>query len=250
MNIHGFLTLTLLDYPGQLACVLFLGGCNLRCPFCQNGNLVLAPEKEPCIAEKEIFSFLQKRKKLLDGVCITGGEPTLYKELPDFIQKIKELGYLVKLDTNGTNPDMLRHLHEEHLIDYVAMDIKSSLSGYAAVAGLEPKSTLTETLLQNIAASAEYLMRSGIDYEFRTTVVRELHSSTDFSEIARWLSGCRRYYLQIYRESENILASMKTPEISFHAPSAEELENYCTILRKTIPATEIRGLDKSQLPSD
>lgn len=116
MNIHGFITLTLLDYPEHLAASIFLGGCNLRCPFCQNGNLVLSPENEPSISEEEVLAFLKKRSGILEGVCISGGEPTLYRELPDFISKIKALGYLVKLDTNGTNPEMLRFLYENHLL--------------------------------------------------------------------------------------------------------------------------------------
>ena len=123
MNIHGFITLTLLDYPEHLAASVFLGSCNLRCPFCQNGNLVLSPENEPSISEEEVLAFLKKRSGILEGVCISGGEPTLYRELPDFISKIKALGYLVKLDTNGTNPEMLRFLYENHLLDYIAMDI-------------------------------------------------------------------------------------------------------------------------------
>lgn len=243
MNIHGFLTLTLLDYPEHLASVVFLGSCNLRCPFCQNGNLVLAPEQEPCISEAEVLAFLKKRRGLLDGVCISGGEPTLYRELPDFIRKIKDLGYLVKLDTNGSNPEMLQYLHQEHLIDYVAMDIKTSPSHYAAVSGLDPENSRTKHLLENIFTSVKYLMNSGIDYEFRTTVVDELHHSSDFSEISQWLLGCKRYYLQVYKNSENILASFEDPDISFHAPSKETLENWCATLRQTIPTVEIRGID-------
>lgn len=243
MNIHGFLTLTLLDYPGRLASVLFLGACNFRCPFCQNGNLVLSPDKEPCISEQEILAFLKKRKGILDGVCISGGEPTLYAELPGFIHKIKSLGYLIKLDTNGTNPEMLRYLHQQQLIDYVAMDIKSSLSCYAAVSGLNPDSRQTEAFLKNITESAAYLMSSGIDYEFRTTVVQELHSAADFEEISRWLAGCRRYYLQIYRESEHILASLINPNASFHACSKNQMEAFRQILLKTVPLVEVRGQD-------
>lgn len=130
MNIHGFITLTLLDYPEHLAASIFLGGCNLRCPFCQNGNLVLSPENESSISEEEVLAFLKKRSGILEGVCISGGEPTLYRELPDFISKIKALGYLVKLDTNGTNPEMLRFLYENHLLDYIAMDIKTQPEQY------------------------------------------------------------------------------------------------------------------------
>lgn len=243
MDIHGFLTLTLLDYPGHLAATLFLGSCNLRCPYCQNGNLVLSSKTEPCISTKEVLGFLKKRSGLLEGVCISGGEPTLHCELPEFIRQIKALGYLVKLDTNGTNPDMLRRLHRDGLIDYVAMDIKSSLSHYAIAAGLTKDSSLAESLTNKICASKEYLMNSGIDYEFRTTVVRELHDMEDFREISQWLAGCKRYYLQVYRESEHILSSIITPGTSFHAPSKEELESFQKILQQTISHVEIRGLD-------
>ena len=166
MNIHGFITLTLLDYPEHLAASIFLGGCNLRCPFCQNGNLVLSPDNEPSISEEEVLAFLKKRSGILEGVCISGGEPTLYRELPDFIEKVKALGYLVKLDTNGTNPEMLRFLYENHLLDYIAMDIKTQPEQYAKVSGLQPDAASTQKLLQNINLSKEYIMSCGIDYEF------------------------------------------------------------------------------------
>lgn len=243
MKIHGFLTLTLLDYPGHLGATVFFGQCNLRCPFCQNGNLVLTPDTEPCIPVEDVLAFLKKRSGILEGVCISGGEPTLYQELPDFIAKIKALGYLVKLDTNGSNPRMIRLLHTQGLIDYAAMDIKSSPANYAAASGLPSDSPQTTKLLDNIFASAEYLMTSGIDYEFRTTVVRELHTAKDFSSIRQWLSGCKRYYLQVYRESENILSFLDNQNIIFHAPLQEELKLYQKILQKTIPVVEIRGLD-------
>lgn len=243
MNIHGFITLTLLDYPEHLAASIFLGGCNLRCPFCQNGNLVLSPENEPSISEEEVLAFLKKRSGILEGVCISGGEPTLYRELPDFISKIKALGYLVKLDTNGTNPEMLRFLYENHLLDYIAMDIKTQPEQYAKVSGLQPDAAGTQKLLQNINLSKEYIMSCGIDYEFRTTVAAELHDDEDFKEIGKWLSGCRRYYLQPYRESEHILASMQNPGICFHAPNTESLHRYIEILKNTIPNAELRGED-------
>lgn len=243
MQIHGLQKLTLLDYPGRLSAILFLGACNFRCPFCQNGHLVLSPDREPTISKEEVLAFLKKRSGLLEGVCISGGEPTLYDKLPNFIRQIKELGYLVKLDTNGTNPEMIANLHEEGLIDYVAMDIKAPLSRYAALAGLAPDSSQTGRLLDNVAASKEYLMNSGIDYEFRTTVVRPFHAADDFRELGGWLAGCRRYYLQAYKESDSILAELTGNNLKLAAPTAEELLSYQKILRKTIPATEIRGVD-------
>ena len=232
MKIHGFQTLTLLDYPGFTAATIFLGGCNFRCPFCQNAGLVLAPEGEPVISTDEVLGFLNKRKKVLDGVCITGGEPTLEPELTDLIFQIKELGYRVKLDTNGTHPEMLRSLYEKGLLDYVAMDIKSSPSGYGKACGLSRPDLIP------IGESVSFLMESGLDYEFRTTVVRELHSTEDFLEIGNWLAGCRRYYLQAYRDSDHIIK----PGI-FSSYSRSELEGLAQLLRKKIPLVEIRGID-------
>ena len=233
MPIHGFQTLTLLDYPGYTAATVFLGGCNFRCPFCQNAGLVLHPEKEPVIAEEDILTFLKKRRRVLDGVCITGGEPTLAPDLPSLIRSIKELGYLVKLDTNGTHPAVVRRLTEEKLIDYVAMDIKSSREHYDRLAG-----SSSEKLLSAVEETAAFLMNGSLDYEFRTTVVRELHEEEDFEKIRDWLAGCKRYYLQAYKDSEHILKPDR-----YSSYSREELEHFAGILRKKIPLVEIRGID-------
>lgn len=231
MKIHGFNTLTLLDYPGRVGATLFLGGCNFRCPFCQNGNLVLHPEQEPFLPVEEALAYLKKRQGILDGVCISGGEPTLCPDLPELIQKIKSLGYLVKLDTNGSHPEIIRQLREEKLLDYVAMDIKSSPSHYKTVAGC------AHLDLYAIKESVEYLKSSVPEYEFRTTVVRELHTADDFAAIANWLSGCRAYYLQAYRDSESVIHP------GFSSYSREELEAFCKILRKKIPLVALRGID-------
>ncbi len=232
MNIHGFQTLTLLDYPGRTAATLFCGGCNFRCPFCQNASLVLHPDTEPLVPFEKILSVLKKRQGLLDGVCITGGEPTLEPELFSLAETIKELGYLIKLDTNGSHPDVVRRLYEAGLLDYAAMDIKSSPEGYSLASGIRSPD------LSSIRETASFLMDSGIDYEFRTTVVRELHQAADFSAIADWLSGARRYYLQAYRDSEEILKPG-----CFSSYSKKELEAFAAILRKKIPLVEIRGID-------
>ena len=232
MKIHGFNTLTLLDYPGHLGATLFLGGCNFRCPFCQNAGLVLSPQSEPYREEEEVFSYLKKRRGILEGVCITGGEPTLYEnELPGFISRIKDLGYLVKLDTNGTNPELIRTLRENGLIDYAAMDIKSSKENYGKVAGVK------DLDISSVCRSVEYLMNSGMDYEFRTTVVRELHSTEDFVSIGKWLAGCRAYYLQAYKDSENVI------QRGFSSFSREELDDFCRLLRQTMPLVKTRGID-------
>ena len=233
MKIHGFQTLTLLDYPGYTAATIFLGGCNFRCPFCQNAGLVLRPDEEPVIPEDDVLAFLKKRRRVLDGVGITGGEPTLEPELPELIRSIKELGYLVKLDTNGTHPAIVRKLTEEKLIDYVAMDIKSSREHYARLAG-----NSSEKLLAVVEETAAFLMEGNLDYEFRTTVVRELHEQEDFVAIRDWLAGARRYYLQAYRDSEHILKSG-----NYSSYSREELERFAAILREKIPVVEVRGIE-------
>ena len=231
MNIYGFQTLTLLDYPGVVACTVFLGHCNFRCPFCQNGNLVLHPEREPLIDEETVFSHLEKRKGLLDGVCITGGEPTLESELPDFLGKVREMGYRIKLDTNGYRPEVLKSLAEAGLVDYVAMDIKNSPDRYGETAGLADLDVL------RIQESVEFLMRGAVDYEFRTTVARELHGRAEFERIGKWLAGCRKYCLQNYRESEFVLQPV------FSAYSREQLERFRELLLRSIGQVEVRGVD-------
>lgn len=232
MNIHGLQNLTLLDYPGYTAATIFLGSCNFRCPFCQNSSLVLAPDLEPVISEDEVFQFLEKRKRVLDGVCITGGEPTLSKDLGSFLQKIKHLGYLVKLDTNGSRPDVLKELVSQGLLDYVAMDIKSSREGYAAAAGIEGMN------LDAVEESVRFLLKEApVDYEFRTTAVKGLHQRQDFVGIRDWIAGCRRYYLQNYRDSEQILV----PGV-YASFSKGELEEFLAVVRETIPGAELRGV--------
>lgn len=230
MKIHGFQSLTLLDYPGKVACTVFLGGCNFRCPFCQNTGLVLAPEREAVVPMEEVMGVLRKRRGMLDGVCITGGEPTLTSDLREFILRVRELGYLVKLDTNGYRPEVLENLLAEGLLNYVAMDIKSSPENYARVAGLPGLD------LQRIRHSVELLMGAGVDYEFRTTVAQGLHTREDIEAIGRWLQGCRRYFLQNYRESEQVMMPV------FAGFSREQLENFRRLLLEYIPQVGIRGV--------
>lgn len=230
MQIHGLNKTTLLDYPGHVAATIFTGGCNFRCPFCHNGDLVLRPETMPTYTEEEIFSFLKKRKPVLSGVCITGGEPTLQKDLPDFISQIKDMGYLVKLDTNGSNPQMLSLLLNNSLLDYVAMDIKSGKSDYAHVAGCNP------ALLSNIEASVEILNTCHIPHEFRTTVVKGLHTTDTFHEIGNWLPSDSLYFLQSYKESAQVI------DKSFSSFSEEEMKKFLEITQKYIPQTALRGI--------
>jgi len=218
VKIGGLQKSTLIDYPGRIAATVFLIGCNFRCPFCYSAELVL-PEKikkQPRISEKDFFDFLKERKGLLEGIVICGGEPTIYKELPGFIRKIKKLGYLVKLDTNGSNPEMLKRLIDEKLIDYVAMDIKQSQSaklpegsrfGGTYGAGKVQKydvATGVKVDLNKIKKSVELIKNSGIDYEFRTTIVSTVHTKEDIIEIAKWLTPAKKYYLQNFRAEKTI----------------------------------------------
>lgn len=197
MVIAGFQKLTLIDYPGKLATTVFTVGCSFRCPFCHNPELVLASRNSQPVSkqEKEFFKFLKSRKGKLDGVCITGGEPTIQPDIIEFIKKIKKMGYTVKLDTNGTRPDVLRKVIREKLVDFIAMDIKNHPGKYN-------KTTATKGDIERIKLSVELIRNSGIDYEFRTTVVPGLHVEKDFEKIAKWLKGAKAYWLQRYRQSK------------------------------------------------
>ncbi|MBI9094383.1 MAG: anaerobic ribonucleoside-triphosphate reductase activating protein [Sphaerochaeta sp.] len=230
MHIVGLQKMTLLDYPGKVACTVFLGGCNFRCPFCHNPDLVFASEPEAGIPEQEFFSFLSQRKGFLDGVCITGGEPMLERELVPFIQKIKEMGLLVKLDTNGSFPDRLQHLVENHLVDYVAMDIKNSKEHYGATIGIPTYDTT------KVEQSVALLMEGTVSYEFRTTLVREYHTDEDIKAMGAWLSGCRAYFLQSFVDSGNLLGNEP-----MHAFSQDEIARFKNLLKSTMEAIFIRG---------
>ena len=226
MNIAGLQKTTLLDYPEHVAATVFLGGCNMRCPFCHNWELVENPQT--LYTKESLFHFLQKRKGILDGVCISGGEPTIHPELPGFIVNIKALGYLVKLDTNGTNPTMLQQLINAGKIDYVAMDIKSGSSSYSSCCGCDIP---TDSILESIAV----LRENRIPYEFRTTVVSELHSRKDILEIGNMIQGASKYFLQSFVASEQV------PTNNFHAPSMKTLKEYQRLMKPFVPDTFIRG---------
>lgn len=232
MIIHGFQKMTLLDYPGRVACTIFTAACNLRCPFCHNAGLVTKIENTQRIDESEVLAYLQKRKGILDGVCITGGEPTLQKDLADFIRKIRALGYAVKLDTNGTNPAVLQALLDEGLLDYVAMDIKNIPEKYEATVGV-PSFDVTP-----IQQSIDLLLAGRVDYEFRTTVVAEYHTPEDIGEIARWLAGAPRYFLQPFVDSGNLIGS---PDGQLHAPDDATMDEMLSCARVTISTTARRG---------
>ncbi len=227
MIIHGLQKLTLVDYPGKCACILFSGACNFRCPFCQNGSLVLSPENEPVIPEDEIFSFLKKRKRMLEGVVVTGGEPTINSDLIPFLGRIKEIGYSVKLDTNGYMPKVLEDAVRSGFVDYVAMDIKTSLDEYSVLSGVK-----TDT--ERIEESIDFLLSGEVDYEFRTTVVEELHNASNFEKIGEKIKGARRYFLQSFVPSEDTISG------GFTTPSLERMENYKEILKNYIENVSIR----------
>lgn len=229
MKIKGLQKTTLLDFPEKLACTVFTGGCNFRCPFCHNASLVLRAGEAQEISEADFFNYLNKRKEMLDGVCITGGEPTLCPDLEDFIKKIKELGLLVKLDTNGTFPEKIESLLDKGLIDYIAMDIKNSKSKYAVTAGISDFPDAVEK-------SISIIINKAPDYEFRTTVVRELHTPQDIAEIAKWIRNSKKYFLQAYVDSGD------TIESGFSSYSASEMLEILEIAKKELPVTVLRGI--------
>jgi len=231
MNIHGFTKTTLLDYPGLVAATIFTGGCNFRCPFCHNYELVLAPDVFPKEDPDEILAFLRKRLGILKGVCITGGEPTLNPDLKDFIARVKEIGYKVKLDTNGFNPDVLKNLLKMELLDYVAMDIKAGRNNYSMATGI-PNLDITK-----IEQSVEILANSGIDYEFRTTAVKNIHTTDDFKDIADWLPGNCKYFIQSYKDTEGI------GENNCESFSSDELKEFLRIVGNSIPGVSLRGVE-------
>lgn len=198
MQICGLQKTTLLDYPGRVAATIFTFGCNFRCPYCHNMNLVEPEHKPEIFSKEEIMSFLKKRAGILEGVCITGGEPTIDPELVELVREIKELGYCVKLDTNGTNPVMLEELIEEELIDYAAMDIKTGFSDYERVAGVSHPD------IESISRSIRLLIKGELFYEFRTTLCRQYHTPEIMEEIGSMIRGCSNYYLQSFRDSEYV----------------------------------------------
>ena len=228
MDISGIQKMTLLDFPGKCACTVFLAGCNLRCPFCHNASLVLA-SPAPAMGSEEFFAFLKKRKGLLDGVCITGGEPTLRRDLPEFIRKIKELGFLVKLDTNGSNPALLRQLLDEQLLDYVAMDIKNAPDRYGETCG-------GIHILSQVEECLTLLRNASVEYELRTTCVRPFHDEQAMEAIGKWLSGTEHYYLQAFVDSGDLVGS------GVSGFTKEEMEALRQAVLPHIPNTRIRGI--------
>lgn len=229
MKIIGVQKTTLLDFPGHIACTVFLGGCNFKCPFCYNSSLIDG-DSSSFIAEKDFFSFLNKRQGILDGVAITGGEPLLNPEIKDFIKKIKELGFKVKLDTNGSFPDSLQSLIEDNLLDYVAMDIKNTFEKY-------PMTTNCCVNIDSIKRSIQILLEGKIDYEFRTTVVKEFHSIEDFEIISKNIKGAKNYFLQSYQEKDSVL------DKTLHPLTKDDLQACAEVARKNVLNVKLRGID-------
>ena len=231
MKLGGLQKMTLLDFPGRVACTVFTVGCNFRCPFCHNSSLVVSPAV-PELSQDDFFAFLRKRQGLLDGVAITGGEPLLHSDMPEFLEKIRALGYAVKLDTNGAFPDRLRAVLEAGLADYVAMDVKNSREKYERTAGVTG-------ILPRVEESAALLLAGKTPFEFRTTLVDELHEPADFTAIGQWIAGTERYFIQGFVDSGDILGGSE----QFHAASPEKAKACLEAVRPYVPNAKLRGVE-------
>ena len=230
MRIQGLQKLTLLDFPEKVACTVFTAGCNFRCPFCHNASLVVNIPKETEIDEEDFFAFLEKRKGVLEGVCVSGGEPLLQADIEEFIKKIKQLGYAVKLDTNGSFPEKLIHLVEHGLVDYVAMDIKNSKETYGITSGVDALN------LALIEQSVSYLKEGHVPYEFRTTVTKQFHSKEEFEQIGQWLQGTEKYFLQNFVDSGDLIGKKVS------GCSEKEMKEFLATEQKYIPSAKLRGI--------
>lgn len=230
MLISGLQKLTLLDYPGQVACTVFTGGCNFRCPFCHNAPLVLPGQMAHDSSEQAVLDFLKKRVGVLDGVAITGGEPLLHKDIPAFLEKVRALGYKIKLDTNGSFPERLEEIVHAGLVDRVAMDIKNAPELYSAAVGVEVN-------IMDIERSKNFLLSGVIDYEFRTTVVKGLHTKESIVGAAKWIQGAKEYYLQQFKDSGNVISIE-----GLSAFDEKEMHALCDAAAEFVPAVEVRGV--------
>lgn len=230
MNFNGFQKLTLLDYPGHVACTLFTAGCNFRCPFCHNASLVTHIGDSEHYSEEFVLDYLSKRKGIIDGVCITGGEPLLHDGLKGFIKKVKDMDYLVKLDTNGYLPDRLISLVDNGLVDYVAMDIKNSKEKYVLSAGIDSLD------ITQIEKSVSFLFENHVEYEFRTTVVNELHTLRDIESAAEWISGAQKYFLQSFTDSGDLICD------NLSAVETQTIKMMQEVASKYVKNVEIRGI--------
>ena len=231
MQIFGMEKLSLVDYDGKIATTLFTGNCNFKCGFCHNSPLVVDYKSLPQFTEDEIFGYLKKRKGVIEGVCVSGGEPTLHADLPDFLAKIKQLGYPVKLDTNGTNPDMIKSLFADGLVDYFAMDIKNNKEDYAPIIGFERFDT------SKIERSVEFFLSGGAPYEFRTTVIKEFHKKQNITLIGEWIKGADKYFMQKFKDSDSCIESGLSPV------DDDTIKEFLLIIKKFVPNTKLRGYD-------
>jgi len=230
MQIHGFNKTTLLDYPGLVAATIFTGACNFRCPYCHNADLVLNPSSQPIIPEEEILLHLRKRKGITQGVCITGGEPTLQKDLKDFIKKLKELDLKVKLDSNGYKPEVLKDLVKDNLLDYIAMDVKAPLDEYDVIAGVKLDTS-------KLKESIDFLIAGDLPFEFRTTVIKDFHTRESFEKMSELIKGAKNYYLQGYIDSPNVIQ----PGLTSY--TYEEMQEFLPIFEGKVEHVEIRGVE-------
>ena len=230
MRFYGLQKMTLLDYPGKVACTIFTGGCNFRCPFCHNALLVTDIDRSSYYDEREVLDFLESRRGVLDGVCLTGGEPLIWNQTADFLARVKEKGFAVKLDTNGSFPDKLREAVNRGVVDYVAMDVKNSREKYAVTVGAK------EFDIRPVEESVEFLKSGAVDYEFRTTVAEPLHDTEDIESIARWISGAKRYFLQNFKDSGNLIGE------GMSAKTEDQLRLMLDAARRYVPDTELRGV--------
>ncbi len=232
MKVTGIQKLTLLDYPGVVACTVFTAGCNFRCPFCHNAMLVL-PEQtdDDCLTDDEVFDFLRRRRGVLDGVAVTGGEPLLHADMPEFLGRVKALGYKIKLDTNGSNPAFLSELIRDGLVDRVAMDIKNAPEAYAGTIGLK------EFDISPVERSKELLLGGSTDYEFRTTVVKGIHTIESLTEAAKWIKGAKEYYLQQFKDSGSLIR----PD-GLAAYNEKQMRELADAVREYVPTVGLRGV--------
>lgn len=232
MKVTGIQKLTLLDFPGVVACTVFTAGCNFRCPFCHNAMLVL-PEQidDECLTDDEVFGFLKKRRGVLDGVAVTGGEPLLHADMPEFLARVKELGYKIKLDTNGSNPELLSEIIKNKLVDRVAMDIKNAPEEYARTIGLKSFD------IAPVERSKEMLLSGETDYEFRTTVVKGIHTKESLIGAAKWIEGAKEYYLQQFKDSGNLIL----PD-GLSAYDEKQMHALADAVRDYVPTVEVRGV--------
>ena len=231
MFISGLQKLTLLDYPGRVACTVFTGGCNFRCPFCHNAPLVLPERLAQDTDEEQVLAFLKRRTGILDGVAITGGEPLIHKEIPAFLEKVKTLGFSIKLDTNGSFPEMLERIVRAGLVDRVAMDIKNCPEKYAETIGLK------DFDIAPVERSRSFLMECGIDYEFRTTVVKGIHTEESLLGAAEWIAGAKEYYLQQFKDSGDVIAIE-----GLSAFDEKEMHALADTVARFVPSVKVRGV--------